>query len=182
MQALNQLLFYPFDLKNPSHLQLLTCVKKSTQVISHGKTKRRSSKRSRDKELKIRFSEEEYQTIKKKAGTKSMATYMRQQCLADNSQPMHSSSRYQDTPLPPKINPNLFRVLVGAGNNLNQIARLLNRQNAAGKSLSIAWAAMELVQIKVMLDGIEHAYTAKKTRRHNKDAAESMDVNSSPES
>lgn len=137
---------------------VVTPVKKGQK--KHTKKRRKVVKRVRNRELKIRFSDEEYAVIKQKAGSQSLAQYMRDYCLmSDVSDNLPTRSGSRKDGYTPKITPRLLHLLAGAVNNLNQIAKLLNSQQAAKKELSLAWAAMELAKIAISLDNIEQYYT-----------------------
>ena len=103
------------------------------QLINNNETiqkkSRRRVKRVRDKQLKIRFSEQEYETIKTKAGEKSIAEFMREYCLNATDYQPPKAVKY------PKIDPKVMLILAGAANNLNQIARGINQQNLAAVAL-----------------------------------------------
>lgn len=122
--------------------------------------KKRSPQRRREKELKIRFTDEEFSLIKQKAGDKSVAEFMREYCLDAPNFNFEQQQRLVHKL--PKIEPDLFRILVNAGNNLNQIARHLNEKRAAGLSIEFMSVALELTKISLMLEHIEQQYSIKR--------------------
>ena len=114
---------------------------------------RKRVKRVRQKELKIRFSEEEYAQIRAKAGQKSMAEFMREYCLeAPSYQPL-KPIKY------PKIDPKVLLILAGAANNLNQIARGINQQNLQNKPLDLITIYTKLALLVDILNDIEQQLT-----------------------
>lgn len=70
----------------------------------------------RQKSIKIRLSEAEYNELKKQADGKPMASYMRKLCVSPQKNTPNSTD------------PRLLLQLAGIGNNINQIARNLNIQ------------------------------------------------------
>ena len=73
----------------------------------------------RQKEIKIRLSEEEHQALLDRCTKASLATWIRETCL--------SEKRTKQSPVV-EVNPDLLRQLAGIGNNLNQIARIVNQK------------------------------------------------------
>lgn len=122
--------------------------------------KKRSPQRRREKELKIRFTDEEFSSIKQRAGDKSVAEFMREYCLDAPNFNFEQQQRLAHKL--PKIEPELFRILVNAGNNLNQIARHLNEKRATGLSIEFMSVALELTKISLMLEHIESQYSIKR--------------------
>lgn len=122
--------------------------------------KKRTPRRKRERELKIRFTDEEFSLIKEKSGEKSMAEFMRAYCL--NAPAYEAKQQQRLNRRLPKIEPELFRILVNAGNNLNQIARHLNEKRAAGLSIEFMSVALELTKISLMLEYIEQQYSIKR--------------------
>lgn len=75
----------------------------------------------RQKSIKIRLSEAEYNELKKQADGKPMASYMRKLCVSPQKTAPSST-------VPHSTDPRLLLQLAGIGNNINQIARNLNIQ------------------------------------------------------
>ena len=71
------------------------------------------------REIKIRLTESEHQALLDRSSRPSLATWIRETCLATEVSPRS---------LVIKTDPNLLRQLSGIGNNLNQIARIVNQQ------------------------------------------------------
>lgn len=130
------------------------------RISSPSPKKKRSPQRRREKELKIRFTDEEFSLIKQKAGDKSVAEFMREYCL--DAPNFHVKQQQRLAHKLPKIEPELFRILVNTGNNLNQIARHLNEKRAAGLSIEFMSVALELTKISLMLEHIESQYSIKR--------------------
>ena len=72
----------------------------------------------RQKEIKIRLTEEEHQAFLDRCTKASLASWIREICLNEKKT---KQSRVVE------VNPQLLRQLAGIGNNLNQIARLVNQ-------------------------------------------------------
>ena len=73
----------------------------------------------RQKEIKIRLTDEEHQALLDRCTKASLATWMRENCL--------SEKRTKQSEVV-EVNPQLLRQLAGIGNNLNQIARIVNQK------------------------------------------------------
>ena len=85
----------------------------------------------RNKSIKIRVSESEFSELndqKQKAGFSMLAEYMRSVSLGAQ---LSGKKEY------PKIDPALQRQLSGIGNNINQIARLVNTTLKASDAMQI---------------------------------------------
>ena len=91
-------------------------------------------------------------------------------CIRDSSLPMATFLRDRILELSPpvervhdlpKIDPELIRTLSGIGNNINQIARLANTQNANYSQVDIVTVHKQLALIAQSLGNIEQHYTAK---------------------
>lgn len=77
----------------------------------------------RTKSFKIRVTEDEHADLLERCGTQPLASWLRNLGL---------DQEIKQTRIPyPKIDPKALRVLSGIGNNINQIARIVNlkRQN-----------------------------------------------------
>ena len=72
----------------------------------------------RTKEIKIRLTEEEHQALLNRCTKASLATWMREICLSEKQTKQSKVI---------EVDPKLLRQLAGIGNNLNQIARLVNQ-------------------------------------------------------
>lgn len=99
---------------------------------------------TRDRTLKVRVTDAEHETLLANAGDKPLAEWLRETGLT--GQPAEPKRRERRLPPPPDVDPALLRELISQGNNLNQIARLLN----AGE-----WGPMDRVQIIARLAAIE---------------------------
>ena len=73
----------------------------------------------RQKEIKIRLTDEEHQALLDRCTKASLATWMRENCL--------SEKRTKQSEVV-EVNPQLLRQLAGIGNTLNQIARIVNQK------------------------------------------------------
>ena len=82
---------------------------------------------NRQKSIKVRLTESEYELLKKQANGQPMASYMRSVCLGNSQTPSKNT---------PKIHPQLLRQLAGIGNNTNQVARQINYRIASGGELN----------------------------------------------
>lgn len=113
-------------------------------------------KELRTERINIRLTPSEYEKLQKKADEHSlpMATFLRDRIL-ELSPPVE---RVHDLP---KIDPELIRTLSGIGNNINQIARLANTQNANYSQVDIVTVHKQLALIAQSLGNIEQHYTAK---------------------
>lgn len=129
------------------------------RISSPSPKKKRSPQRKREKELKIRFTDEEFSSIKEKAGDKSVAEFMREYCL--DAPNFHVEQQQRLAHKLPKIEPELFRILVNAGNNLNQIARHINQLTVANKPIDYPNILIELTKVSYYLQQIEARYSKK---------------------
>ncbi|MCO8063336.1 MobC family plasmid mobilization relaxosome protein, partial [Acinetobacter lwoffii] len=102
-----------------------------------GMTKKEIVKRQ--KEIKIRLTDEEHQALLDRCTTASLASWMREICL--------SEKRTKQSKVI-EVDPKLLRQLAGIGNNLNQIARLVNQQSKTS-------SAIDRIAIITALSGIE---------------------------
>lgn len=73
----------------------------------------------RSKVIKIRVTEDEYRDLKERCDRAELAPWMREVCL-DKAVLKRAKV--------PDVDPQLLRQLAGIGNNLNQIARVVNTQ------------------------------------------------------
>mgnify|MGYP001159674667 CR=1 FL=1 len=91
----------------------------------------------REKIIKIRVSESEYEELVLRSSKPKLAQWMREFCL-DAKVPRANKI--------PKVDPNLLRQIAAIGNNLNQIARQMNiekRQPIDRVLLTSALASIE---------------------------------------
>ena len=93
----------------------------------------------RTKEIKIRLTESEHKALLNRCTTPSLASWMRESCL--NEKRTKQSKVIE-------VDPKLLRQLAGIGNNLNQIARLVNQESKAN-------SAIDRIAIITALSGIE---------------------------
>ena len=92
---------------------------------------------NRTNALKIRFSDLELERVREFSGSVPLARWIREIALSGGKV---ATVKHQ---FPPEV----VRALAGIGNNLNQIARNLNRQRVAGERSEIETAQL-LVQLK----------------------------------
>jgi hypothetical protein len=98
----------------------------------------------RQKEIKIRLTDAEHEALLDRCTKPSLATWMREICLGEKQT---KQSRIQET------DPQLLRQLAGIGNNLNQIARIINQQSKTDTPL-------DRVAVITALSGIERELQA----------------------
>ena len=97
---------------------------------------------NRDKSIKIRVSEDEFEQLKANCTGNQLAVWMREMCLGKKSKRRNP---------PPTVDPDLLRQLAAIGNNVNRLAKQVNAgQLGAGQA----------VQILVSLDAIEQQLSA----------------------
>ena len=75
--------------------------------------------------------------MQEKCDDQQLAKWMREKCLAQESMKKRRTS---------KVDPDLLRQLVAIGNNLNQIARVVNRDQ---------WVPVDRIAVCVQLAAIE---------------------------
>jgi len=93
----------------------------------------------RKNRLALRLSDSEKARLLSLAGGRELSPWIREICL--NEKPRHRIT-------PPKIDPVLIRHLSAIGNNINQIARVLN----SNPTISTALVAVEISHIQKALD------------------------------
>ena len=93
----------------------------------------------RQKEIKIRLTDEEHKNLLDRCNTASLASWMRETCL--------SEKRTKQSKVV-EVDPQLLRQLAGIGNNLNQIARIINQQSKTNE-------AIDRIAVITALSGIE---------------------------
>lgn len=74
----------------------------------------------RTKEIKIRMTDAEHKALLDRCSKPSLAAWMRETCLGEKKT---KRSQIQE------VDPKLLRQLAAIGNNLNQIARIINQQS-----------------------------------------------------
>jgi hypothetical protein len=95
----------------------------------------------REKIIKIRVSAKEFETLKWRSTKAQLAEWMRETCLNDGQGDLVDMMQGPDP-----VDPDLLRQLAGLGNNLNQIARAVNRGE---------WGPSDRVQVVAALNAIE---------------------------
>jgi len=103
----------------------------------------------RDRSVKIRLSEAEHQALMERCDRAELARWMRETCLG-------IKRPGADIPAP-KVDPLLLRQLAGMGNNLNQIARSVNRKGEALDRVQIV-AALQAIEREIA--ALRQEYTA----------------------
>ncbi|MGR5283509.1 MobC family plasmid mobilization relaxosome protein [Photobacterium damselae] len=96
----------------------------------------------REREIKIRVFESEYQQLLENCPKPRLAEWMREYCLGEK--PKRVSS-------PAKIDPMLLRQLAGIGNNINQLTKAIHHQD---------WKPIDRVTALAYLIGIERELLA----------------------
>lgn len=102
----------------------------------------------RTKEIKIRCTEAEYQSLQLRSSKPRLAEWMRDVCLG---------VREPRSRTVPPVDPALLRQLSGLGNNLNQIARALNGEHFSALDRVHLMSALSALQRD--LDVIREEYT-----------------------
>lgn len=95
----------------------------------------------REKIIKIRVTNEEFETLKWRSTKHELARWMRETCLNDGQGDLVKRSKRPDP-----VDPVLLRQLAGIGNNLNQIARKVNTGE---------WGALDRVEVIAAMAAIE---------------------------
>lgn len=101
----------------------------------------------RQKEIKIRLTEEEHQAFLDRCTKASLASWIRETCL--NEKRTKQSKVIE-------VDPNLLRQLAGIGNNLNQIARIVNQKAKTDTPLDRVAVITALVGIEQELKRLYH--------------------------
>ncbi|HBL4129954.1 TPA: MobC family plasmid mobilization relaxosome protein [Salmonella enterica subsp. enterica serovar Derby] len=104
----------------------------------------------REKIIKIRVTEDEHQALKQRCPKAQLAEWMREHCLGVETSRSRKPQSYE------AVDPALLRQLAGIGNNLNQIARRINRGD--WKALDKAAVISVLIQIERELSDIKALY------------------------
>lgn len=103
----------------------------------------------RQKEIKIRLTDEEHQALKDRCTKANLATWIRETCLSEKR-----TARSKTIP----TDPNLLRQLAGIGNNLNQIARIVNQQSKTDSPIDRIAIITALSGIEKELQALKHDY------------------------
>ncbi len=101
----------------------------------------------RTKSIKIRVLNKEYDELLHRCNKGRLAKWMREVCL-DEAPDMQIST---------KVDPALLRQIARIGNNLNQIARAVNRQVKGKKTINLLMVLSELISIENALKEIENS-------------------------
>lgn len=109
---------------------------------------KREPVKKRERVIKIRCTDAEYDTLVERSTKLRLAEWMRETCLGA---PVKRAA-----PLP-TVSPELQRQLVGIGNNLNQIARAVNRSQWS--SIDKSRVITELVNIERHLAEIKKGHS-----------------------
>lgn len=133
-------------------LGMWTVKNQNELILSQGM----SDKTKRTERVNLRMTPAEYEKLSLKAKEHNLpiAVFLRDRIL-ELSPPV---KRINDLP---KIDPALIRELNGIGNNINQITRLANSQNASFGKFDIVTLYKSLDRIMEELKKIERQYTAK---------------------
>ena len=113
----------------------------------------------REREIKIRLSNDEHDQILKMANGKPLASFMREYCLsADNEYfaKVAKANRAKINRL--TVNPELLRQLARIGNNVNQISRNLNALLRVGQGVDLIKLLIILQSIERELNEIKEAH------------------------
>lgn len=121
------------------------------------KKTKKTDELKRTKQINVRLTEKEYQKLSAKADEYGipMSSFLRDYIL----QAPKPIQRVHDLP---KINPDLMRALTSIGNNLNQITRLANSQQASYGKIDIQTLTKSLDRIGIELFELQRIYTVKK--------------------
>jgi len=95
----------------------------------------------RNKIIKIRVTDEEFETLKWRSTKHELARWMRETCLNDGQGDFIKQAKGPDP-----VDPALLRQLAGIGNNLNQVARKVNTQEWSGSDRVHVIAALAAIE------------------------------------
>lgn len=122
-----------------------------------------SEKIRRNREIKLRLSDDEHARLSALAGDAPLAAWLRDFAL-DAAQStvfdVLAKKRERTEAMRQKklaaltVDPQLLRGLAGIGNNINQIARIMNTNAKAGSPLDLAAVAIELRHISEALERV----------------------------
>lgn len=115
-----------------------------------------TEKQLRTERINLRLTPAEHEKLSKKASEHNLpvAVFLRDRVL-ELSPPV---ARVHDLP---KIDRELINAINGIGNNINQLTRLANSQNASYNQVDIVSLHKQLALIAQSLGNIEQHYTAK---------------------
>jgi len=99
----------------------------------------------RTKEIKIRLSAEEYETLKHLSTKTALAVWIREHCLNPTTDFVNASKSKAPAPVAPE----LIRGLAGIGNNMNQIARRVNDGTFDNLSTVQIIAALKAIESEI---------------------------------
>lgn len=97
--------------------------------------------KKRTKSIKIRVTEEEHQALRARCTKAKLAEWMREKCL--NAEVVEQKKKHATDPV-------LLRQLAAIGNNINQIARRINRVSDTEQISVLA----ELLSITEMIESL----------------------------
>ena len=98
--------------------------------------------------IKVRLSHDERQVLAERKTRPHLARWMREFCLG--AAPVEREPDDRPKVTPPPVDPALLRQLAGIGNNINQIARVVNRDGDP----------IDRAQVLAQLAGIERELVA----------------------
>lgn len=114
----------------------------------------------RTKEIKIRLTDSEHKSLLEMAQDQQLATFIREYCLSADSEhfaKIAKKNREKINRL--SVSPELLRQLAGIGNNVNQVARVLNQQKKSGKEIELIKISLALQAIQKDLNAIKTLYS-----------------------
>lgn len=114
----------------------------------------------RTKEIKIRLTDSEHKSLLEMAQDQQLATFIREYCLSADSEhfaKIAKKNREKINRL--SVSPELLRQLAGIGNNVNQVARVLNQQKKSGETIELIKIALALQAIQKDLNAIKSLYS-----------------------
>lgn len=122
-----------------------------------------TEKTKRTKEIKLRLTEAEHQRLRVLAGDAPLAEWVREFALSAAQSDIFEHIQRQQAKQAAKreaererltVDPELLRALRGIGNNVNQIARIINAAHKSGSALNLVAVGVELGHISRALDGL----------------------------
>lgn len=117
-------------------------------------TNDRPERPTRGHKISIRVDDSELENLKARAGDQALAEWMRNVCMGQPEKPAkrkaYSKKEIKRWTPPPAVDPNLIRHIAMIGNNINQIARVLNR-NPNADTMAVL---IEIQHIQNALDKI----------------------------
>jgi len=112
--------------------------------------------KNRNKEIKVRLTQEEYEQLLERKTKARLAEWVRETCLG--SEPSRKAKSV------PKVDPTLLVALSKIGGNINQIARHLNNDRSMGLEKKIEHLT-ELASIEQSLDELLHFFSDRHSSR-----------------